>query len=259
MQLNGSTVIVTGAGSGIGQSLARVLAGHGARVVCVGRREPPLADTVDRIEQAGGEALAVTADVTDRAQVDRLVATTLERFGQIDVLFNNAGSFNAIGAIWEVDPETWWQDVTVNLLGSMLCARAVLGPMMKRDQGIIIHMRGGNRIPGGTGYSCSKVALERLVELQAAELERVESNVMVFGMGPGFVHTDMTDLQATTPEGQFWLPRMGEKIRGGEHRSPDDCAHATARLLEIARPELSGQCFGVETDFDALARQQSSA
>lgn len=253
MDIEGAIIIVTGAGGGVGRALATGLAGRGAKLVCVGRRESPLNETVRAIEHAGGEALAVPADVTDEAQVDAMVAATLDRFGRVDVLFNNAGSFRAIGAVWEVDPAAWWQDVTVNLLGSMLCARAVLGPMMQRDEGIIIHMRGGNRIPGGTGYSCSKVAIERLVELQAAELEQVGSKVMVVGMGPGFVHTDMTQLQADTPEGQFWLPRMGEKIRSGAHRPATDCVHATARLLEIARPELSGQCFGVDTDFEALA------
>ena len=77
--------------------------------------------------------------------------TVLREFGSVDVLFNNAGSFVALGGIWEVDPDRWWQDVTVNLLGVMLCCQAVLPHMMASNEGIIINMMGGDQIPGWHG------------------------------------------------------------------------------------------------------------
>src|SRR5688572_13434219 len=124
--LRGATAIVTGAGTGIGRELARALAREGANLVCAGRRLEPVEETARLISSAGGRALAVSADVTDRALVSELVRRALEEFGQIDLLFNNAGSFQAVGPAWEADPDVWWQDVTINLRGPVLCSSAVL-------------------------------------------------------------------------------------------------------------------------------------
>ncbi len=252
MDIDGSRVIVTGAGSGIGRALALAFARGGARVVCAGRRDAPLHETVEMMMSDGGDGLAVPTDVTRRDDVDRLVALTERHYGGVDLLFNNAGSFQTVGAVWEVDPDAWWQDVTVNLLGPMLCARAVIPQMIRQKQGIIINMNGGNRIPGGTGYACSKVALERFTELLARELERRETGVLCFGMGPGFVRTPMTELQLTSDAGRYWIPSSNEAVQAGRDRSPDDCARATFRLLAIACPQLSGRSFGVGTDFDQV-------
>jgi len=183
-----------------------------------------------------------------------LVSQTLEAFGSLDVLFNNAGSFAAIGAVWEVDPDAWWNDVTVNLRGTMLCCRAALPHMLKRNSGIMINMRGGDQIPGGTGYSCSKVGVTRFTELLARELKREGSAVLAFTMGPGFVRTEMTELQLQTPEGQKWLPSSRAAVEQGRDRAPEDCARAVVRLIRAACPELSGGSFGPDTDFDAAVR-----
>jgi NAD(P)-dependent dehydrogenase (short-subunit alcohol dehydrogenase family) len=252
MELRDKTAIVTGAGRGIGHALALEFARQGATVVCCGRGEQHLRDIVSAIEAEGGSALAVVCDVTVREQVDAMVAAALDRFGQIDVLFNNAGSFDAIGAIWEVDPEVWWKDVTINLLGPMLCARAVLSHMMERDEGIIINMDGGGSgtpFAGGSGYACSKAALLRLTDSLAAELRHEGSSVMVFSMGPGFVRTDMTVYQAITPEGVKWMPGSKTALDAGRDTPPEVCAKATIELLRAACPELSGRVFGIGTDF----------
>lgn len=255
MQIHGSSVIITGAGSGVGRALAVAFARAGGRVACVGRRLERLEETVSAIAADGGEAVALQADVTDQAQVDRLMTQVVERFGAIDVLFNNAGSFQTLGAVWEVDPDRWWQDVTVNLRGPMLCCRAAIPHMIRRGRGILINMRGGDRIPGGTGYSCSKVALTRFTELLAKELERKETGVLCFGMGPGFVRTEMTELQLATPEGRYWLPSSREAVERGRDRSPADCARAAVRLVEVACRALNGQAFGPDTDFDEALRE----
>ena len=154
MELNNKTVIVTGAGSGIGRVIALELAGRGANVVCAARREHNIKETVSLIEAQGGSALAVATDITQYKQVQMMVDTAIGKFGQVDVLINNAGSFMALGAVWETDIDQWMQDISVNLTGTYLCSRAVLQHMIQRNQGIIITMRGGCMIPGGTGYSC---------------------------------------------------------------------------------------------------------
>ena len=250
--MKGKTTIVTGAGSGVGRALALEFARQGARVVCAARRAPRIQETVAAIEAAGGAALAVQTDVTDTVQVQRMVHQSLDVFGQIDVLFNNAGSFGALGAVWEVDPDSWWHDVTVNLRGTMLCCHAVLPHMLERGSGILINMSGGNQIPGGTGYSCSKVGVVRFTELLARELEQQGSPVMAFIMGPGFVRTEMTEIQIDTPEGRKWLPSSKEAVEQGRDRPPEDCARAAVELIRVACPELSGGSFGPDTDFDTV-------
>ena len=260
MELKGKTVIVTGSGAGIGRALALEFARQGANVVCCARRENKIRETVTLLEKEGGHGLSVPTDVTRKDQVEKMVGETLKHFGQIDVLFNNAGSFRAIGGIWEVDPEVWWHDVTVNLYGPMLCCQTVLPHMMKRDEGIIINMNGGGSsspLPGGSGYGCSKAALMRLTDGLAKELERLGSSVLVFGMGPGFVRTEMTEFQIQTAEGQRWIPSSKEAIDGKRDRPPEDCAKATIELIRIASPELSGRIFGTGTDFAEIAKRAS--
>lgn len=254
MNLKDKVVIVTGAGSGIGRALAVEFGNEGARVICAARRADRIQETAAAIEANGGQAVAVQTDVTDIVQVKDMITKSLDAFGQIDVLYNNAGSFDAIGAVWELDPDVWWNDVTVNLRGAMLCCQAVLPHMLKRDSGIVINMSGGNQIPGGTGYSSSKVALIRFTELLAKELKHEGSSVLAFVMGPGFVRTEMAEIQIQTPEGLKWIPSSKEAIERGDDRPPEDCARASVRLINVACPELSGGSFGPDTDFDAVLR-----
>ena len=253
MDIQEKVVIVTGAGSGVGRALALEFGRNGARVVAAARRHDRISETAAAIEAEGGTAIAVKTDVTDIGQVEHMVSRSLDAFGQIDVIFNNAGSFAALGAVWEVDPDLWWNDVTVNLRGTMLCCRAVLPSMLQRNSGIIINMTGGNQIPGGTGYSCSKVAVTRFTELLAKELKHKETSVPAFTMGPGFVLTEMTDFQIQEPAGLEWLPSSKEAVAQGRDRPAEDCALATMELIRVACPELSGGLFGPDTDFaDAL-------
>ena len=255
MDLKEKVVIVTGAGSGVGRALALEFGRKGACVVVAARRRERIQETAAAIEAEGGTALAIQTDVTDIVQVERMVSQSLDAFEQIDVIFNNAGSFAALGAVWEIDPDLWWNDVTVNLRGTMLCCRSVLPYMLKRDSGIIINMSGGNQIPGGTGYSCSKVGVIRFTELLAKELKHKGSSVLAFIMGPGFVRTEMTDLQIRTPEGQEWLPSSKNAVEHGQDRPPEDCARATIALIRVAGPELSGGTFGPDTDFEDVLRK----
>jgi len=258
MELQGKTVIVTGSGRGIGRVLALEFARQGANVVCCARSEDQIQETVSLIEEKGGRSIAVPVDVTRKEQVKKVVEKTLEYFGEIDILFNNAGSFQAIGGIWEVDADKWWQDITVNLRGTMLFCQAVLPHMMNRDKGIIINMMGGGfdrPFPGGTGYACSKTALMRLTDSLAAELERVGSSVLVFGMRPGFVRTRMTEYQQEIPEGRRWMVHVTRGFAQKEDRPPEDCARATVKLIRIACPELNGRTFDPDKNFDEIARK----
>ena len=192
MDLKDRVAIVTGAGRGIGRALALEFARSGAGVVCCARTEADIQETTALIGKEGGTCLPVQTDVSDKGQVARMVEQAMAHFGRIDVLFNNAARIPVISGLWEVDPDLWWEEITVNLRGPMLCCRAVLPHMMKRNEGIIINMAGGTEIPGRTSYCCSKVALSRLTVLLARELQAVGSSIVAFSMGPGLVKTRRT-------------------------------------------------------------------
>jgi len=260
MELKGRTAIVTGAGRGIGRALALEFARQGANVACCARSRIEICRTVALIKRGEGRAIPITTDITQEKEVVKMVEQVLEEFGQIDVLFNNAGSFRAVGGLWEVDPELWWHDITVNLRGAMLCCQSVLPHMIERNQGIIINMDGGGSadpFPGGSGYACSKVALMRLTDTLAQELQRINSSVLVFGMGPGLVQTRMSEHIAQSPEGRRWLPSVKEMFDEKQDGPPEECAKATAHLIHIACPELNGRIFGVATDFLEVVNQAS--
>ena len=258
--MRGKTAVITGAGSGVGRELARTFAREGVHVICCGRRENRLEETVTAITNEGGVGLAVPTDVANWDQVLRMVQYTRERFGDIDILFNNAGSFRYVGPVWEADPEVWWRDVTVNLLGSMHCCRAVLPHMIERKSGVIINMDGGGGSLGpnigGSAYGCSKAALCRFTEGLARELEREGHPILVFCMMPGLVRTEMTDYLVDTSEKMKWQRHVVE-LRGTPAEFPADaCAKATMELLRIAGPELNGRIFYVDTDYARLEKHK---
>lgn len=248
MELTDRTAIITGSGSGIGRALALEFGRNGARVVCCGRREKRLLDTVETIEAEGGTGLAVATDITQHDQVKHLVEVALEEFGAIDVVFNNAGSFQSIAGVHEVDPETWWTDVTVNLYGALLVIREVLPHMIERDEGIIINMNGGRPV-GGTGYACGKAGLMELTRVLTEELKMMKSSVVVLGAGPGLVRTEMTELQASSEAGRKWIPSTRASFEAGRLREPEEIATATIEAVRIARPDLCGKYFSPTTDF----------
>jgi len=251
MDLNGRTAIITGSGSGIGRALALEFGRNGANVVCCGRRKQRLDETAALIESEGGAALAVATDVTKPDQVRNLVDTALQRFKNIDVLFNNAGSFESIAGVHEVDPQVWWHDVAVNLYGPLLTIRYALPHMLQRDEGIIINMNGGRPV-GGTGYACGKAGLMELTRILAEELKMMNSSVMVFGAGPGLVRTEMTELQATTDAGRKWIPSTKECFETGNVRQPEEIARATIKMIRVASPASSGKSYGPDTDFSTF-------
>ena len=137
MRLDDKVAVITGAGSGFGRGTALLFAREGARVVVVDRDDAAAAETVAAIRQAGGEAWAFSADVTDPRAVEALVAATTARYGRIDVLHNNAGVPMPFTPLEQVSLELWEQIFRVNVTGVFLGCRAVI-PVMKRQGGGVI-------------------------------------------------------------------------------------------------------------------------
>ena len=131
MELQDRVVIVTGSGRGIGRALALEFARRGARVVCCARTTAEIEETAALINGENGRCLAVPADLRESGQVNHVVKRAVTEFGRIDMLVNNAARIPVIGALWEVDAEQWWDEITVNLRGPMLCCHAVLPHMVR--------------------------------------------------------------------------------------------------------------------------------
>src|SRR5438445_1278984 len=160
-------VVVTGASSGIGESTARLLARHGAKVVLGARRKDRLDAAVKDISAAGGKAISVAVDVTKRAEVEALIRPAVDRFGRVDVMVNDAGIM-AIAPIEALKVEEWDRMIDVNIKGLLYGVAAVLPIMQKQKQGHIINMSsvGGFKVwaPGGTVYSATKFAVRAITE-----------------------------------------------------------------------------------------------
>jgi len=246
MELKGSVAIVTGAGRGIGRAVARELARNGASVVVCSRTEAEISQTASLIEEEGGVCLPLLADVSQKDQAKDLVEQTVRRFGAVDILVNNAARIPVISAVWEVDPDEWWEEVSVNLRGTMLCTRYALPHMMARNRGVIVNLPGGTSIPGRTSYCCSKVAVDRLTMLLAKELSAVNSSVIVFQIGPGLVKTRRTLVEAESAQGQRWNPATKRAFEEGRDRPPEECARAVVILIRNATGEMSGKYFSAQ-------------
>jgi 3-oxoacyl-[acyl-carrier protein] reductase len=190
--LDGRAAILTGGGTGIGQGIAVALAREGAKVVICGRRAGPLQATVEAIKAAGGESLAVQADVARAGDVERLVQRTVDAHGTVDILVNNAGVGGG-DQVHQHDIEDWDRVMAVNLRGPFLMARAVLPLMRAQRRGHIVNISSESGLeyyPGNGAYGVSKHALNALAEF--IQRENQELGIRVDTICPGMVVTEMS-------------------------------------------------------------------
>lgn len=248
-------IIVTGAGRGIGRAIALELASRGHRLTLASRTVVEIEEVAGEIVRSGGTAIAVPTDITHREAVEALVERAVAEFGGLDAIVNNAGSFNTIGPTWETDPESYWRDITINLRGPYLLARAVIPRMIAAGGGTIVNMIGGgtaNPIPYGNAYGTSKAGLMRFTETLAEEVR--PHRIAVFATNPGLVRTAMTELQLTTDEGKRWMGRIKKAFEDGVDRPPTDAALLIRRLLEGDYFALTGRRFGPNDDPEEIVK-----
>lgn len=236
--------IVTGSGRGIGRAIAEGLAAAGDSVAVLARSRDEVAETADRIRGAGGRAIAVAADVTDRRALERAVVQTERELGPVDLLVNNAAVATPTGPAWEVDPEAWWRTVEVNLRGPFLCSRAVLPGMVARRRGRIVNVVAVAAYltsPFMSAYAGSKAALVRFTDTLAAETR--EHGISVFAVRPGLVQTRMQEELTASP----YLQRR----RGGQAPElvpPERAAEAVVFLASGRADALTGRFIDVTRD-----------
>jgi NAD(P)-dependent dehydrogenase (short-subunit alcohol dehydrogenase family) len=193
-RFTGKVVLVTGGGSGIGRATARAFATEGATVVVAGRDEQRLASAVKEIEAGGGTASAVTVDVTDSADVARMVGTVVARHGGLDVAFNNAGILGEPAPAADLDEDGFDAVIATNLTGTWLCLKHEVAHMRAHGGGAIVNMASNigahGRLPRMAAYAASKAAVSALT--RTAARDHIADGVRINAVSPGATDTEMS-------------------------------------------------------------------
>ena len=255
-ELSEQVIVVTGGGQGIGQALSVGLAAQGATVVPVERTGAEVEETLRMVTEAGGEAVCIPADVTDAGQVAALAERLDAQFGRVDVLINNAGSFRTLGPVAEQDPDAWWHDVTVMLLGTFLPCRYLLPLMIEAGRGTIINLAGGGEdspLPFSTSFASAKAGVVRFTECLAAEVR--DQGIAVVCMSPGFVRTQMTEYLVFSEDGRKYQPALQGMFDGDRPFPPHPVVALAAALCAADLMPLTGRYMAVGEDVAALLAQ----
>ncbi len=239
-RLRGQVAIVTGASRGIGRAIALALATEGAKIVVNYASSSTAAEELTaEITAAGGEAIALGADVSKAPEVDKLIDDTMKKWGRVDILVNNAG-ITRDTLLLRMKPEDWQAVIDINLTGVFLCTRSVSKIMLKQKAGRIINITSvaglmGN--PGQANYSAAKAGVIGFTKTVAKELS--SRGITVNAVAPGFIATDMTkDLKSE---------EILKYIPLGRYGKPEEIAGMVKFLAaDAAASYITGQVFNVD-------------
>lgn len=241
--LQGKVAIVTGAGQGIGEGIAKVFAAAGAKIVVATRTKENGQKTVDDIVAMGGEALLLQADVGCREQVNRIIEETISHFGQLDIVIHNAAVFPMV-SLEELSDENLEQTLSVNLKASFWIAQASLPYFRKQGGGRLLYTSSvtGPRVamPLTSHYAASKAGLNGFI--RTASLELARENITVNGVEPGYILTEAMSLLA----GEDDLKEMAAQIPKGMLGKPEDIANAMLFLASDEASYITGQTIVVD-------------
>ena len=242
LSLEDKGVVITGGGTGLGREMTMAMARAGADIVIAARRTGPIEEVAEEVRSLGRKAVAISADVTDTAQVKSLMDSAIEELGKVDVLLNNAGIVRGQGAIpiWEISDDDWQVGIEVNMSSAFYCARAIAKHMVERGGGKIINVSSGFGYRGGRDkymYCVGKGGIVKLTRVLATSLGRygVTSTCIV----PGFIPTEGTD------ESRLTLPR-GEFIPVGRVGHPHEMGAVAVFLASGASDYMNGEAFIID-------------
>lgn len=248
-RLDGRVAIITGAAAGIGQAAAAALAREGADVVLADVAD--CGDTARMVSDAGRRSLAVKCDVSDRHQVEALVARTVAEFGRLDCAFNNAGTAGvADQPVHEADEDDWDQVLAVNLKGVWLCMKYQLRHMLQQGHGVIVNGASATSFVGidtNGAYVASKHAIMGIT--RTAALEYASHGIRINAVCPGVVRTAMTQRFLNPPVDESVYARL---VPLGRMADPAEVAGAVVWLCSDESSYVTGS--GVLIDGGMLAR-----
>jgi len=251
MLLKNKIAIITGAGGGIGSTIAETFAKEGCSLILIDRAKATLDRVSKELEKYNCESLLETCDVCSKREVDNAVDAALKKISKIDILVNTAGIQGPIGPFINNDANKWMETIDVNLNGTVLFIKAVLPTMIKQGCGKIINFSGGgafNPRPNFSAYATSKAAVVRLTETLAEELK--EYNIQVNAISPGAVNTRMLEevLEAGSEVAgtEFYEKAKKQKEEGGD--PPQLAADLILFLCSEKSYNLSGKTISAKWD-----------
>ena len=250
--LQGQVAVVTGASTGLGLQMAKALANQGANLVLLARRMNLLEANAESISREFGvEVLPLQCDITVTEQVKAAVAATMERFGKIDILINNAGT-GAVAPAEEITDEQFKHEMEVDLFGTFVCAREVGKEMIKAGYGRIINIASmyglvGNMIAGSSPYHAAKGGVVNLTRALAAEWGKY--GITVNSICPGYFYTDLTTATLDSDYFQSIAKRSIPLERYGREGELDTCALFLASPMSTY---VNGQNIAVDGGYTSI-------
>jgi NAD(P)-dependent dehydrogenase (short-subunit alcohol dehydrogenase family) len=240
--LEGKIAIVTGAGQGVGQGIASVIAREGAKVVICNRNPDRGKAAADLIKSRGGEAIAIQADIVKMDEVNALVEATLKHYGGLHLLVNNAVAPSVNVPFAQSKEEDWDQDLGVGLRGYLICTRAVIQHFLKQNYGRIIHISssaGKVGSPNLAVYSAAKGAIIAFTKALAREVAK--TGITVNSVAPGAINTPMQDRLS-----EEFRAYMRSTIPMGRYGEPEEVGEIVAFLASDRASYITGQVYSVD-------------
>jgi NAD(P)-dependent dehydrogenase (short-subunit alcohol dehydrogenase family) len=248
MELEGKVALVTGGTSGIGRETAVLLAKAGAKVVVAGRREKEGQETVALVRGAGGESVFVKTDTAKSSEVEGLIKNTVEKFGRLDLAFNNAGTEGVWQPIVRQSEDDWDRTIEINLKGVWLCLKYEIRQMLVQGGGgAIVNMASTMGLVGSAGaaaYSASKHGVIALTK--TAALENARNGIRVNAVAPGAIETSMSDRL-------FGAPQVHQAVLNrhpvGRFGKPKEIAEAVLWMCSDRASFMTGQVLVLDGGF----------
>ncbi|KAA1242138.1 SDR family oxidoreductase [Aquimarina sp. RZ0] len=256
------TIVITGAGSGIGKQLALGLANIGNCIICLGRSEQKLLNTIKEIKsvtsKSGGHAAYFVTDMMKKDQVTDVGEKIIKQYKTIDVWINNVGvnNHNAIGPTWELDPENWWTEVSLNLHTMFLGSHTAINLMRKNNAGYIINLGGGGvqePKPYGSAYGAAKTAIVKFTETVNIELKQEGLNIKIIAFNPGFIKNNRTEILVASKVARKYMPDLEQILKYGKMSDIQDSIKLILSFINGDMDDISGgYFFADEFDIDTI-------
>ncbi len=245
-------IVITGAGGGVGNLLALGLAKKGYNIICLGRTEENLVETVEEINlqtaEFGGEASFFVVDMMQEEAVKDIGKEIVKKNAPIDVWINNVGVNNhiAIGPTWGIEPKNWWTEVSLNLYTAFIGTHTAINLMQEQVSGYIINLGGGGvqePKPFGSSYGAAKTAIVKFTETVNIELEEQRSNIKVFAFNPGFIRNARTEKLVESDVAKKYMANLEKVLKHGKMSDIQDSIDLITTLISGRADELGGRYF----------------